>query len=446
MSEENKNRFVIAGVSSGSGKTFVSCAIMRAMQKKKMNVHSYKCGPDYIDPLFHKHILGLDSVNLDSFFTDEDQLRNIFVKNAGDCNVIEGVMGLFDGIEIGNIRGSTYHVSMILACPVILVVNCDGMSGSIVPIINGFLRYDSEKLIKGIFLNKISSMIFEKIKIAIENECGVKVLGYLPKKEKYLWKSRHLGLFLPNEISDLNEQTEDASDFLLGTFDFDSLNKILHQNINLSESNTLPVTNKFSVKIAVAYDECFCFYYKENLSLLKNLGADIIYFSPLHDSSIPDNIHGLLIGGGYPENYARELEENVSMKKSICNAIEMGMPVLAECGGFMYLQEKIRKSDSEVYEMCCALKGESFFAGKLVRFGYAIFTENDTGMQLKGHEFHYYDSTCNGDSFVAEKPSGRKWSCMVEYKNVLAGFPHLCYYSNTVFAENFLRKCMMFSA
>lgn len=442
MSGENKNRIIIAGVSSGSGKTFVSCAFMRALQKKQVEVHSYKCGPDYIDPLFHRHILNLDSVNLDPFFSDEEQLRNIFVKNAGDCNVIEGVMGLFDGIEIGNIRGSTYHVSKILDCPIILVVNCDGMSGSIVPIIKGFLLYDSEKLIKGVFLNKISPMVFEKIKVAIEDECGIKVLGYLPKKEKYLWKSRHLGLFLPNEISELNEQTDDASEFLLDTFDFVSLNKILNQNTSLSGSNALNVNSKFPVKIAVAFDECFCFYYKENLSLLKSLGAEIIYFSPLHDSVVPDNVHGLIIGGGYPENFGKELEENVSMKKSLCSAIEKGMPVLAECGGFMYLLERIRKNDSEVYEMCGAMKGESFFTGKLVRFGYATFTEIKTGMQLKGHEFHYYDSTCNGEKFIAEKPSGRKWNCMVEYKNVLAGFPHLCYYSNIDFAENFLRKCM----
>lgn len=485
---------MIASPASGSGKTTLTCGILQLLKNHGKSPVSFKCGPDFIDPMFHRQVLGIHSTNLDSFFVDEEELRQIFSENMEsekDClpgeeagegiqvennqpekiAVIEGVMGLFDGLGGSSLKASSYDIARITKTPILLCIPACGMSRSIVPLVKGFLDYDKahsgtgENLIKGIFLNKVSKGTFQLLKSMIEEELSaeysVKVIGYLPKDSDLNWESRHLGLFLPDEIKNLKEQIQKTAKTLEATLDFEAVEKI-DGSVNCGMmGETFPdklssFTFQFSVSIAVALDEAFCFYYQDNLRLLEKAGAKLVYFSPLHDKSLPSGIQGLLLGGGYPELYASRLQANESMRSSIRQAVENGLPVMAECGGFMYLQEKLITERGESYEMCGAIKGQCHYTGKLVRFGYAEFTlkggsEENAGCKksglpvnfsVKGHEFHYFDSSNNGSDFTASKPlSDRSWDCMISTPTMLAGFPHLYYRSNPEIVSWFLGVC-----
>ncbi|MBQ8012776.1 MAG: cobyrinate a,c-diamide synthase [Treponema sp.] len=516
----NVPRLTIAAPASGSGKTTLTCALLRLLQIRGKRPVSFKCGPDFIDPMFHEQVLGVPSTNLDSFFVDEDEVRSIFAETIltqsgasgekqADFAVIEGVMGLFDGLAGKSLKASSYDIARITNTPILLCLDTSGMSRSIVPLIKGFLDYDRlqsggcGKLIKGIFLNKVTKGSFQLLKSLIEEECagyGVKVIGYLPKDSELTWESRHLGLFLPGEIRNLTRQIQKTAEILTETVDFTELEKLssscgdfkglalraqlfgrltknspceflpciavpfptLGEGVAPNEvgakGETSPIPNP-ALKIAVARDEAFCFYYRENLRLLEEAGAELLYFSPLHDKSLPSGVGGILLGGGYPELYASSLQANESMRASIKAAVKNGISVLAECGGFMYLQEKLTDRDGVSYEMCGAIKGECAYTGKLVRFGYGEFwakaqtnaqvkaqTKEGLGLggnfSIKGHEFHYFDSTNNGSAFTAKKPlSSRTWDCMIFTPKMLAGFPHLYYRSNPEIVRWFLGSC-----
>ena len=493
--EENKKsqifnalRLMIASPASGSGKTTLTCGILQLLKNHGKSPISFKCGPDFIDPMFHRQVLGIHSTNLDSFFVDDEEIRQIFcenMKSENDCiptekngetgqvennqpekiAVIEGVMGLFDGLGGKSLKASSYDIARITKTPILLCIQACGMSRSIVPLVKGFLDYDKAhsgtggNLIKGIFLNKVSKGTFQLLKSMIEEELsaeyGVKVIGYLPKDSDLNWESRHLGLFLPDEIKNLKEQIQNTAKTLETTLDFEAVEKIskTKNDGETSPDKLSSFTFQFSVSIAVALDEAFCFYYQDNLRLLEKAGAKLVYFSPLHDKSLPSGIQGLLLGGGYPELYAPRLQANESMRSSIRQAVENGLPVMAECGGFMYLQEKLVTERGESYEMCGAIKGQCRYTGKLVRFGYAEFTiksapdENAGGKKsglpvnfsVKGHEFHYFDSSNNGSDFTASKPlSDRSWDCIISTPTMLAGFPHLYYRSTPEIVSWFL--------
>jgi cobyrinic acid a,c-diamide synthase len=484
---------MISAPKSGSGKTTLTCAILQLLKNHGKRPVAFKCGPDFIDPMFHKQVLGIHSTNLDSFFVDEEEVRQIFSENMETEDdslptennqpekiaVIEGVMGLFDGLGGTSLKASSYDIARITKTPILLVIDAEGASRSIVPLVKGFLDYDKahsgtdENLIKGIFLNKVSKGTFQLLKSLIEEETaseyGVKVIGYLQKDSKDVWKSRHLGLLLPDEIKNLKEQIQNTARTLENTLDFEALEKISNGALRVgSDGETSPFVIKTSTNsafriphseltLAVALDEAFCFYYHENMRILEKSGAKLVYFSPLHDKSLPNGVNGLLIGGGYPELYASPLQANESMRKSIKSAVDGGLPVMAECGGFMYLQEKIITETGESYEMCGAIKGECRYTGKLVRFGYADFVlkggacEN-TGSEnhclprnfsIKGHEFHYFDSTNNGADFTASKPLSKKsWDCMIFTPTMLAGFPHLYYSSSPEIVRWFLETAL----
>lgn len=449
----NAPRVMIAATKSGSGKTTFVCALLRLLQNCGKNPVSFKCGPDFIDPMFHERVLRINCANLDSYFSGGGEIKSILARNFlcsdADCSVIEGVMGFFDGLAGTSLRASSYDIAGITKTPVILCVDAQGMSRSSVALVKGFLEYDKtvsnskESLIKGIFLNKVSRPQFVLLKKMIEEECGVKVLGFLPNLPEFAWKNRHLGLFLPSEIADLNEQIQKTAEILAGNLDFKVLEEIMNGAEDFEFFEDSPAEKPRPVKIAVARDEAFCFYYHENIRLLEEAGAQIEYFSPLHDSSLPDGARGILLGGGYPELCASELQANSSMRLSIKKAIENGVPVIAECGGFMYLQEKITVESGEIYEMCGAIEGECFFTGKLVRFGYGeFFKKTEENFSVKGHEFHYFDSTNNGLAFTARKAlSDRSWDCMIHTEKILAGFPHLYYRSNPEILRRFVESC-----
>lgn len=458
------NRFMIAAPKSGSGKTMITCALLQLLKASGKNVLSYKCGPDYIDPMFHKKVLGVPSKNLDTFFTDEKTTVQLFLDERadGDFAVLEGVMGLYDGLGGIYEQGSSYHLAKVTQTPIILVVDAKGMGKSVLALIAGFLQYDTQHLIKGVLLNRMSKGYYDIIKPLIEKELSVKVVGYFPEQKDIGLSSRHLGLVMPDELSDIKKQLNETADRLKKTIDMDLFIDIAEAADEIGDSGNADVyneknigncdQNEFSqnkaintVNIAVAMDEAFCFYYEDNLRMLEKCGAQLLYFSPLHDTSLPEDCDAMLLGGGYPELYAKELSENISMRKSIKTAFEAGLPTVTECGGFMYLHTYIHNQNC-VFDMAGALDGGCHFKGKLVRFGYIELAEKYSNFlppneKIKAHEFHYYDSTDNGADCIATKPAtGRSYDCVISHDNYWLGFPHLYYPSNPHFAESLVRK------
>lgn len=454
-SDMKLNRIMIAAPGSGSGKTILTCALLKALKNRGEQVVSYKCGPDYIDPMFHEKAIGISSKNLDTFFTGEDVTRKLFLKNRTEKNfaVIEGAMGLYDGLGGTREEGSSYHLAKVTETPIVLVIDAKGMGRSVIPVITGFLAYDKEHLIQGVILNKMSKSYYEMIKPLIENELGIRALGYFPDQKDIRIESRHLGLVMPDELADIQKQLQTLSEELERTVDVGVIKRIAERASSLvctpegingdrcseDKENDKPV-------IAVAKDEAFCFYYEDNLLMLQEKGAEITYFSPLHDTKLPDYCDALLIGGGYPELYINELSQNISMKDAIKQAFDKGMPALAECGGFMYMHDTMTDTHGISHTMVGAIPAACSYKGKLVRFGYVEIKEKRSvflpeGQFIKGHEFHYYDSTDNGGNCTAVKPTtGREYSCVMAGKSYWLGFPHLYYPSNPFFAENFVKK------
>lgn len=457
--KQNMRGIMIAAVKSGSGKTTVTCALLEALKQRGCRPASFKCGPDYIDPMFHKTVIDVPSCNLDSFFCGEELLREIYSQRMADngIGVVEGVMGLFDGL--GGIReeGSAYHVASILQLPILLVVDAHGMGRSIIPLLAGFLKYDRENRIKGVILNRTSRSFCERIAPVIEAELSLPVFGFLPNKSELKLESRHLGLKLPEEVKDIKKQICASAHTLEECVAVDRIIEMsdLAGSIPCSDDSlskyVSPVLSQSPIRIGIALDEAFCFYYEENLNLLKKLGAKLIPFSPMHDHVLPEQLDGLLLGGGYPELHAKRLEENVAMRSSIRQAIQSGMPSVAECGGFLYLHAALQNEKGETYEMCNVLPGKCFYAGKLVRFGYIELAEKQPvflskGSVIKGHEFHYYDSETNGLDCTARKPaSGVSFDCIHLGQCHFWGFPHLYYPSNPEFAVHFLEEARRFS-
>lgn len=451
-------RIMIAAVSSGSGKTMVSCALMEALKQKGKIVSACKCGPDYIDPMFHREVLGIDSENLDLFFTEEKMLQKIFLQHVSesDIAVMEGVMGYYDGMTFGSETASSYEVAKTLKTPVILVVGCRGMSLSVLAVIKGMMEFRKDSQIRGIILNRVSSMLYPRMKKMIEKglrEMGLEaqVVGYIPEDDVFGLDSRHLGLVTPDEISGLKEKMKRAGEMISQTVELGAVMSIAENAPEMDEDKEVIYTAyhpKKTIKIGIARDEAFCFYYKENLRLLEKMGCELIPFSPIRDEKLPEGIRGLLLGGGYPEEYAKELAENQSMRESVKAWILEGSPCLAECGGFLYLHEQMQGSDGIRYPMAGVIAAEAVRKERLVRFGYVQIEAEingnylKKGEQIRGHEFHYWDSSDNGRDCLAVKPDGtRKWNCIHMRENLFAGYPHLYYYSNPVIAERFVDAC-----
>jgi cobyrinic acid a,c-diamide synthase len=441
-------RVLIGAPKSGSGKTLITCALLGALKKRNIDVMAFKCGPDYIDPMFHRTVQNIPAENLDTFFLGEEKTKELFIDcmmNQSDMAVMEGVMGLFDGLGGVREEGSAYHLAKITRTPVILVVDVHGMGRSMIPLIRGFVEYDRDNLIKGIILNRISGKFFETMRTMIEEEISVPVLGYFPNNKELTFESRHLGLKMPEEMKDINRKLETASNQLEQCVDMDKLIEIARDAECLSCDSKIYVNYKRRehLTLAVARDEAFCFYYEANLREFEKRGVQIKYFSPLNDSKLPNGISGILLGGGYPELYAKRLSLNEGMRKSIKSKIEQGMPSLAECGGFMYLHKELMTKEGDIFEMAGLIDAKVSYTGRLVRFGYVEIEEKSDiflhNKSIKGHEFHYFDSEDNGSDCIATKPVSGQWSeCIHESDNHLWGFPHLYYPSNPEIIDKFI--------
>ena len=447
------SRILIGAPGSGSGKTMLTCGLLTLLKERGLTCRSYKCGPDYIDPMFHRAVLEVESGNLDSYFSGETEICARLARETKDCDVavIEGVMGYYDGLGGDTTRASSYEIASITKTPAILVINGRGAGLSLAALVKGFLEFQPDSRIAGVIANRTSPMMAERLRKPLE-ELGIAFLGCMPEVKELQVDSRHLGLRMPGEVEQLEEKLKNLAAEMERCLDIDRLLALAaecgelqpgdEENGFQTGDRTGPGQKKEQpVTVAVAWDEAFCFYYQENLQMLERMGARIRRFSPVHDRELPKEADGILLGGGYPELYGARLSGNLSMLESIEKAAEKGMPVMAECGGFMYLQQELEGTDGILYPMTGILDGSCRNTGRLGRFGYLELTGLDEG-PVKGHEFHYWDSTCNGSSCRAVKPSGGKeWDCMVRKGRILAGYPHLYYPSNPGIARSFIEQC-----
>lgn len=436
-------KILIAGTNSGVGKTTISLGIMQALTKRGLKVQPYKVGPDYIDPSYHTFITGRDSRNLDSYMLEDEKIKYIVNKASkdADISVVEGVMGLYDGFGIDLNACTSSYTSKILKAPVILVINGKAMSSSAAAMVLGYKELDKDVNIKGVIVNNVKTKThYELIKEAIQKYCNVEVLGYFPPNEKFSIESRHLGLIPSVEMESLKEKFSNLGNEIEKYINVDRIIEIAESDLVESSFDLITLPKFENKKVAIAYDKAFNFYYKENLELLEQMGVEIIKFSPLNDEHVPET-DCIYIGGGFPEIFAKELHLNESMRLSIKNAHKKNIPIYAECGGLMYLGEKLKDSDGKIYDMVGIFKGTSEMTSSLRRFGYCDgIAKVDTilsyeGETIKGHEFHH--SVFNSDEECAYKmikKRGNKvideWDGGYSKGNTLATYLHTHFYNN----------------
>lgn len=444
--EKSVPRILLAGTVSGCGKTTAVCAILQALVDRGLRVGAFKCGPDYIDPMFHSRITGAKSANLDPFFFDRNTLRFLLAKNGADRDVavLEGAMGYYDGAGLTTARASSWETAGWTDTPAVLVAPAKGAALSVLAMIAGFLDFQSESRIRGVILNRCTAMTYQGLAEEIRRRFGGRVepLGFLPEMPDCTLESRHLGLVTAGEVEDLREKTGALARQAEKTVDLDGLLALAGSAPPVGyEPVILP--KREPVRIAVARDRAFCFYYEDSLEALEDMGGELIGFSPMEDEALPEDIQGLYLGGGYPELYGEALARNEGMRLSVRQALERGLPCIAECGGFMYLTERIG-----AWPMVGFLKGKCWDNGKLTRFGYVTLRAKKdnllsrAGEEIRGHEFHHWDTEHPGGDFTAVKPGGRTWDCAVASENLYAGYPHFHFYANPRFAERFYEACV----
>ena len=436
-------QFLLAAPRSGSGKTTMTCALLMALKRRGCAPCAFKSGPDYIDPMFHRAVLGVESRNLDLFFSAPETVRTLYAKGAAGhgAAVCEGAMGFYDGLGGVSDRASAWHLADTLGLPVLLVVEPKGQSLTLAAELNGLVNFRTPSHIAGILLNNCTARMHALLAPMLEEETGLPVLGFLPKLPEAVIGSRHLGLYTAAEVENLQQKLALLADAVEEHIDWPRLLALCEK-----EPPALPVqleTPPARVRIAVAQDEAFCFIYAETLEAFRDAGAEVVFFSPLRDTALPENIGGLYLPGGYPELHARELSENTSLLREIKRKIESGLPTAAECGGFLYLGQSLTDAEGQSWPMVGVLPGEAKDAGRLVRFGYAALSADSDSMLFRAgesfpiHEFHHWDSTVNGVALAAKKPvGGAEWRCGSVNEHFYAGFPHL-YWAGTPLPQRF---------
>lgn len=436
-------RILFSGTNSGCGKTTVTCAVLQALKNRGIEVTSFKCGPDYLDPMFQQAIIGVKSYNIDSFMMSENTIKSLVEEHESEISVIDGIKGYYDGVHFTR-QASTYEISLYTKTPSILVIDCSGMEASAGAVIYGFLKYHNNT-IKGVIFNRLNSAIYDDMK-KICSMLKLKCLGYLPKMSSVVNENKHLTLINQTEIDDMKIRMKQFAEQAEKTIDIDEIINMAKTAMPLkSKPISVPVIGK--AKIALSLDKVFCFHYRDNIEILEKMGADIVTFSPLNDKSLPDNINGIILSGGYPEMHGSELSKNVSMLESIRNAIGNGVPTIAESGGFIYLHDKMYDITGARYRMVGVIDGSCYRSDPVTNYGYIELTSDtdnlllEKGDIIKTYEFHYYESTVPGDTFTARKLN-EEWKCINSSNSLYAGFPHLHFYSNIKMAERFMKACV----
>lgn len=440
------SRFLIAGTNSGSGKTTLTLGILRAFGARGLTVAPFKCGPDYIDPLFHRQAAKRASVNLDGFLAGAEGVRSSFARHAAgaDAAVVEGVMGLFDGNAPAALEGSSAEIAALLELPVILVVNARGMAGSIAPLVRGFAGWHPAVRIAGVIANNVGSARHTELLRGSLAAAGLPpLLGGVPRDERLILPERHLGLATGTlEASWLDL----LGDTVGGAVDLDRLLELTREPLPESGPCRREPLPEPELRLGVACDEAFNFHYRENFDLLRQLGVEPVGFSPLRQPELPGDLDGLWFGGGFPELYAQELAANAAMLDSIRSFAASGRPVYGECGGYLYLLEALTGFDGVRHPLLGLLPGEAVMRDRLASLGYReVETVSDTvfgpaGTRLRGHEFHY--------SALAAEPGGKPLFAAKDLRgnvrpagsargNVCGSYIHLYFGSNPAAAAAF---------
>ena len=435
-------RIMIAAMSSGSGKTVMTCGLLRAFSRLGLMVEGFKCGPDYIDPMFHRRVLGVPSRNLDLYLQGEAGVKRTMEKQSAQLAILEGAMGFYDGLG-GTTEASAWEVADTLHIPAVLVVRPGGSSITLAAQIRGLMEFRSPSHIVGLLLTDCKPMLFTHLRPILERETGLPVLGYLPPMEEAHIPSRHLGLVTAEEIQNLSARFDAIAAELETHVE---LPKLLELAAEAPCPEPLRKQEKTPVRcrIAVAMDAAFSFYYQDNLDALECAGAELCYFSPLGDKALPD-VDGLYLGGGYPELYLPQLAKNESLRGEIRRSVQSGMPTVAECGGFLYLQKALKDTHGTLWPMVGTLPGTGYGTERLQRFGYLTLSgEQDSlllraGEQVHAHEFHYWDCTDCGSDLIAGKTGGRTWRCGFVGKRLYAAFPHIHWGGALPMAERFVQ-------
>lgn len=417
-----KHAFLITATSSGCGKTTLSLGLMRSLKRKGFKVQPFKCGPDYIDTQYHKLATGKDSINLDLFMSSESHVKNLFqshIQNA-DIGIVEGVMGMFDGFD--KMQGSSADIAGRLNLPIILLVNASSTAYSVVASIYGFSHFRKNLNVIGVIFNRVASENHYSYLQAACNDIGIPSFGYLSKNDSLVVPSRHLGLNLDSK-SEIETFIDKAADEVEKNINSDAILSLSQIDVEPNKSKS---SNKIDKVVAVAYDEAFNFIYPANLEAFN---AEIIWFSPLHDQTVPD-ADLIYLPGGYPELFTTELENNYDMRQSIRNFVENNGKILAECGGMIYLTE-----DIDGKKMCGVLPISSTMENAKLTLGYRKI--NFPNLSLKGHEFHYSKVTNHSalkSVAVQFNVRGNVVSTPVyRYKNAIAGYTHLYWGESDIF-------------
>ncbi|NEO46177.1 MAG: cobyrinate a,c-diamide synthase [Moorea sp. SIO4A3] len=444
---------IIAGERSGVGKTTVTLALLSYLSRCNYKIQSFKVGPDYIDPMFHQRVTGRPCRNLDPVLTSEDYVKDCFYRHCQgvDYALIEGVMGLFDGASGKDDFASTAHVARLLDIPVLLVLDCSRLSRSVAAIAYGYQSWDPRITIAGVVLNRVgSSRHLELLKDALE-PLHIPVLGELQRQDNITIPDRHLGLIPTAEITQLDALINRLADLGQSCFNWEHLDsqlKVGHQQ-PLTSTNQQPAL----IRIAVACDRAFSFYYQDNLDSLEQLGAELVYWSPLTDTTLPPDIQGMYFGGGFPEVFAEQLAENSSARESVRTAIELGMPTYAECGGLMYLGEQITDFDGKSWLMVGVLPTVTVM-GKSLTLGYRQATALldgpllPAGATVWGHEFHRSHLTVMPSNPLFELRGYNQRKVGVEGWQVYqlhASYVHLHWGSCLEVPLGFLERCQQFT-
>jgi cobyrinic acid a,c-diamide synthase len=449
---------IIAGERSGVGKTTITLAILAFLTQKGYSVQSFKVGPDYIDPMFHTAITNRPCRNLDPILTSENYVQSCFEQYSQnvDYTLIEGVMGLFDGVNYDQISdyASTAHIARILEIPVILVIDCSHLSGSVAAIAQGYRSLDPNVELAGVILNKVGSDRHLELLQDALLPLNIPILGVLRRHDLVTLSDRHLGLIPTIELSNLNLFFKQLATLAQTSFDWEQLLPLLSVSPDQSKKTILITPASFPVKIAVALDKAFSFYYQDNLDILEKLGAELIFWSPMGDRSLPKDINGLYFGGGFPEVFAQELAENRTIRQEIKNAIASGLPTYAECGGMMYLCEEIIDFDGKVWSMVGSLPTVTRMEKKLT-LGYRQATAQQEGLmfelgeRIHGHEFHYSQiAPLPEEPLFKLQGLSRHISITVEgwtEKNLQASYLHIHFGEYPTLAQKFLDYCLAFS-
>lgn len=448
-------RLVIGGVASGVGKTTLVAGLIGALRGRGLRVVPFKVGPDYVDPSYHSRTAGLPCRNLDSWMVPPESMLELFARTTAEADIaiIEGVMGLFDGRGDGGEEGSTAQAAKLLKAPVVLVVDAGKTARSAGAIVLGFRDFDPDLWLAGTILNQVGSPTHRQaIRDAVESRVGISVLGHLPRRAGLVLPERHLGLIPTGESAPDDQFFRQLVDQVEMTVSVDQLLSVarLVPPLPVRQSDLFPTTpHPVRVRIGVALDRAFTFYYQDNLDLLRAWGAELVPFSPLDDAHLPEDLDGLYIGGGFPELFAAELAGNHSMVRSIRQAAEARLPLYAECGGLMYLSEGIVDFDGQRHPMAGIVPVWSAMTHRRLTMGYRTATAKTDSLLLRkgetvrGHEFHWSELTspisASHSAYQFAETSGRLEGYV--HGRILASYLHLHFAHHPELARRFISAC-----